>query len=120
MASRQSIVDYILDQIAKAGTVYSRKMFGEYALYCDTKVVALVCDDQLFVKPTSAGKVFIGNVVEASPYSGAKPYFLISGEHWDDSQWLEMLIKISADALPLPKKKKPVESRSNKTGKLKK
>jgi len=25
-------------------------MFGEYALYCGDKVVALVCDDQLFVK----------------------------------------------------------------------
>jgi TfoX/Sxy family transcriptional regulator of competence genes len=113
MASHQSTVDYIVEQIAKSGAVYTRKMFGEYALYCDTKVVALVCDDQLFVKPTSAGKVFIGNVVEAAPYAGAKPYFLISGEYWDDSQWLAKLIKISADELPFPKQKKPAERKSN-------
>ena len=111
MASRQSTVDYILEQIAQAGSVSFRKMFGEYAIYCDTKVVALVCDDQLFVKPTAAGKAFIGKVVEATPYSGAKPYFLISGEAWDNRQWLAQLIKISAEELPLPKKKIPRESR---------
>lgn len=115
MASRQSTVDYILEQIVNAGNVSSRKMFGEYALYCDTKVVALVCDDQLFVKPTTAGKAFIGTVVEAAPYSGSKPYFLISGEEWDDSQWLAQLIRISAEALPLPKQKKTAESRRKKT-----
>jgi TfoX/Sxy family transcriptional regulator of competence genes len=114
MASHQSTVDYILEQIAKAGVVYARKMFGEYALYCDTKVVALVCDDQLFVKPTHAGRAFIGAVVEAPPYSGAKPHFLISGEKWDDRQWLADLIRISAGELPLPKQKKSTKDGSKK------
>jgi len=99
MASSPSTVDYILEQIAQAGSVYARKMFGEYAVYCDTKVVALVCDDQLFIKPTAAAKAFLGQVVEGSPYSGAKPYFLIPGEKWDDRQWLTQLIKISAEEL---------------------
>ena len=40
-------------------------MFGEYAIYCDGKVTALVCDNQLFVKPMEAGRSFIGEVVEA-------------------------------------------------------
>ena len=114
MASHQSTVDYILEQIAKAGIVYARKMFGEYALYCDIKVVALVCDNQLFVKPTHAGKAFIGAVVEAPPYSGAKPYFLISGDKWDDRQWLAELIRISAEELPLPKQKKSTANRCKK------
>jgi TfoX/Sxy family transcriptional regulator of competence genes len=56
MASKQGTVDFILEQIAAAGTVSAKKMFGEYALYCDGKMVALVCDDQLFVKITEAGK----------------------------------------------------------------
>jgi hypothetical protein len=29
---------------------------GEYAIYCNGKVVALVCDNQLFVKPTEAAQ----------------------------------------------------------------
>lgn len=107
MSSTQNTVDFIVEQINPAGIVSSRKMFGEYAIYCDGKVVALVCDDQLFVKPTTAGKNFIQKLEEAPPYPGSKDYFLISGELWDDADWLCQLIHITAAALPLPKPKKP-------------
>jgi TfoX/Sxy family transcriptional regulator of competence genes len=107
MASKQSTIDFILEQIANAGAVSAKKMFGEYGVYCDEKIVALVCDDQLFVKPTSAGKAFVGEFEEGSPYPGAKPYLLISGDKWEESEWLTHLIKISAAELPLPKKKAP-------------
>jgi TfoX/Sxy family transcriptional regulator of competence genes len=106
MATKKTTIEYIIEQISEAGVVSSRKMFGEYAIYCDGKVVALVCDDQLFVKPTKVGKDFIGNVSEAPPYPGAKPYYLISGEQWDDADWLAELIRQSATELPLPKPKK--------------
>lgn len=106
MASNKNTVDYILEQIAQAGMVTAKKMFGEYAIYCDGKVVALVCDDQLFLKPTLAGKHFLCEFVERCPYPGAKPYLLISGEQWDDAEWLTTLIKITAKELPLPQKKK--------------
>jgi hypothetical protein len=68
MASRQSTVDFIIDQILEAGDVSARKMFGEYGLYCGGKMVALVCDDQLFVKPTVGGRSLLKTVTEASPY----------------------------------------------------
>jgi len=106
MATTKNTIEYLLEQIADAGVVSARKMFGEYAVYCDGKVVALVCDDNLYVKPTTAGKKFIGNVSQASPYPGAKPYYLISGEQWEDAEWLSDLISISAAELPLPKAKK--------------
>ena len=105
MASKQSTVDYILEQIAESGQVSAKKMFGEYTVYCDGKIVALICDDQLFVKPTTAGRAYIGNCSEACPYPGAKPCLLISGEMWDDYEWLTTLVKISAEELPLPRKK---------------
>ena len=105
MASNQKTADYILEQIQSAGAVSAKKMFGEYTIYCDEKVVALVADDQLFVKPTSAGKEFLGTVDEKPPYTGAKPCYLISGERWDDHVWLTKLIKVTAKELPLPKKK---------------
>lgn len=104
MKTRQSTVDFILEQIDEAGSVSAKKMFGGYCVYCDGKVVALVCDDELFVKITAAGKEFIGECPEKSPYPGAKPYFYISGEHWDDGEWLSQLIKISVEQLPAPKK----------------
>lgn len=104
MASKQSTVDFILDQAKEAGIIFSKKMFGEYGIYCDNKIVALVCDDMLFVKPTQAGRQFIQDPIEGYPYPGAKAYFLISADHWEDSEWLATLFRVSARELPLPKK----------------
>lgn len=105
MASDQDFVDFIVDQLENAGEVTSRKMFGEYAIYCDGKVTALVCDNQLFVKPTEAGRSFIGNVVEAPPYPGAKNSFLIEGG-FEDRDWISELVRLTAEELPVPKPKK--------------
>lgn len=106
MATSPKTIDFLLEQMAEAGKMTSRKMFGEYALYCDTKVVAFVCDDELFIKPTEAAREFIGEVIEKPAYPGSKMYFWISGEQWDDSEWLSDLIRASAASLPLPKPKK--------------
>jgi TfoX/Sxy family transcriptional regulator of competence genes len=53
MATKQSTIDYLLDQLGSLPKVRARKMFGEYALYCNEKVVALICDDELYVKITA-------------------------------------------------------------------
>lgn len=105
MASQQSTVDFILDQASEAGVVMAKKMFGEYGFYCNGKMVALICNDELFVKITTAGKEFVGKCPEKSPYKGAKPCFFISGEKWDDTEWLSQLLRITAAQLPMPKKK---------------
>ena len=107
MASQQKTIDYLMEQSAEAGSMTAKKMFGEYALYCDTKVVAFVCDDQLFIKPTEAGRDYLGEVTEAEAYPGSKMYFLIDGDRWDDADWLAGLVRTTAAALPLPKPKKP-------------
>jgi DNA transformation protein and related proteins len=108
MSTKQSTVDYILEQINQAGVVRAKKMFGEYCIYCDDKVVALVCDDELFVKVTKAGREFLGECELKPAYPGAKPSFHISGDRWDDAEWMTQLINISLPELPKPKpKKKP-------------
>ena len=105
MASDRSFVEFVVEQIEDAGYISYRYMFGEYALYCDSKVVALICDNKLFVKPTVGGAEFIGDVVEAPPYEGAKPSFLIE-DKLDDREWLTNLIRITVKELPVPKQKR--------------
>lgn len=106
MATKQSTIDYIMDQISNLGAVRYRKMFGEYALYYNEKVFALICDDQFYLKPTQAGKAFIDIVEEAPPYPGAKLYYRIDPDLWEDREWLQELIITTSDELPLPKLKK--------------
>jgi TfoX/Sxy family transcriptional regulator of competence genes len=79
MASKQSVVDYLLEQMADAGPMTARKMFGEYGVYCGPKVIALVCDDELFIKPTGPGRALLGEVDERPAYPGGKPWFWIAG-----------------------------------------
>ena len=80
-------------------------MFGEYALYSGNKIFALICDNKLFIKPTIAGRNYIQNVVEAPPYTGAKPSFLIE-DKIEDHEWLCTLVKLTVSELPEPKPKK--------------
>ena len=107
MATDQDFVDFVLDQLRDVRSVSARKMFGEYALYCEGKVVALLCDNDVFVKKTREGELFIGheNIVEAPAYSGAKPSFLIT-DRVEDQDWFSELIRITMEALPEPKPKK--------------
>ena len=107
MATDAEFVDFLVDQMAGAGEISSRKMFGEYALYCDGKVVALVCDNQLFVKPTPGGRALIGEPTEAPAYPGARNSFLIE-DAFEDREWIETLVRITARELPeaKPKRKK--------------
>ncbi len=73
MASRQSTVDCILMQMAGAGVVRSRRMFGESAICCDEKLIALVCDNRLFVKPTCGGRRHAVTATDLPPYAGVNP-----------------------------------------------
>lgn len=105
MASDQHFVDFIIDQVNSSGRVTYKKMFGEYGLYFDIKLFALVCDNKLFIKPTDGGKAFIGNIVEVPPYPGAKLSFLIE-DKLEDADWLKELIQVTVEELPEPKPKK--------------
>jgi len=120
MATDKSFADFVVEQLADAGVITCRKMFGEYGVYCDGKIVALLCDNRLFIKPTEAGRAHIGEVVLAPPYPGGKDYFLIE-EQLEDGEWLSQLVRVSAAELPLPKPKKKAGEKKmpGKTGRKK-
>ncbi|MCP9916295.1 hypothetical protein [Cyanobium sp. ATX 6F1] len=70
----------------------------------DPVVVALVCDNDLFVKPTAAGREILGAPAEHPPYPGAKPYFRVRDEIEDPAR-LRQLLVATARELPFPKPK---------------
>lgn len=102
MANDPDFIQYVCDQIDDACDVSYRHMFGGTTLYSKGKVVALICDNQLFVKPTEAGRGYIGAVTEAPAYQGSRNFFLI-GDEIDDAEWLTELISLTEQELPQPK-----------------
>ena len=107
MASDTKTIEYLLDQLRSGGAdVAAKKMFGEYGLYLEGKMVALVCDDQLFMKPVPGTTAMLAGAEMATPYPGAKPHPTVDGDRWEDADWLADLFRITASELPAPKPKK--------------
>jgi len=113
MATDLNFVEFVVEQIDDSCDISYRAMFGEYCLYSKGKVVGLLCDNRLLIKPTEAGRAFIGDVVEAPPYPGAKPAFLIEGKI-EDREWLTELVTVTEKELPPPKPKKKRKKKATK------
>jgi TfoX/Sxy family transcriptional regulator of competence genes len=105
MGTRADTIAHLLDALAPL-PLSARKMFGEYALYLDGKVVALVCDDQLFLKPTPGAQVALPDSPTAPPYPGAKLHLLVT-DALDDPGPVIAALKAVATETPAPKPKKP-------------
>jgi TfoX/Sxy family transcriptional regulator of competence genes len=104
MATRAQTIDDLCDALSDLHGLTTRKMFGEYALYLGAKVVALVCGDLLYVKPTAGALALVPNPTMAPPYPGAKPHICLEGALDDPDLVMDALRAVAAD-LPEPKPK---------------
>jgi TfoX/Sxy family transcriptional regulator of competence genes len=105
MATDKSFVDFVCEQLREAPEITTRKMFGEYALYSRGKVIALICDNQLFFKKTVSGEALLPRIIEGVPFPGAKSFFLVD-DVLDDTDLLIRLVEATFKELPMPKVKK--------------
>ncbi len=105
MASNPDFVSYISSQCSGAGKISSRKMFGDWSIYCDGKLFGLVCDDTFYVKPTEAGREVLRTETLLSPYDGAKECFVVT--EVDDKDYLTELVRATCKELSAPRKKAP-------------
>jgi TfoX/Sxy family transcriptional regulator of competence genes len=109
MATDATYAQYIKDQLNGLGRIEVNKMFGEYGVYLEGKIVALLCDNVFYLKRTSEVLPHLSEVLEAPAYPGAKPTFVI--EQVDDRDYLQHVVAITYQALPEPK---PKESKKKK------
>jgi TfoX/Sxy family transcriptional regulator of competence genes len=104
MATSKNTITFLTDQLSGLKGISTKRMFGEYCLYYKTVPIAFICSDQLFLKPTISNKKMLIKELTGFPYPGAKPYFLIPADHWEDAEWLKEIIVKTAMELPLLKK----------------
>jgi TfoX/Sxy family transcriptional regulator of competence genes len=116
MASDLKTVAFIADQSGLGARLTNKRMFGEYALYLNGKVVAFVCDNKLFLKPTDAGRALLGSPVEAPAYPGSKDYFLLE-EELEDPTLLRRALEVTESVLPAAKSKSPASKSKSTTSK---
>ena len=98
MASDAGFVQFVVEQIDLGSELTCKRLFGEWGLWLHGKIVALVCDDQLLLKPTDAGRALLGGDPPAvPPYPGATPWLLV--EDLDDGEMLQNLLRLTYDAM---------------------
>ena len=101
MACNADFVQYVIDQCSGAGEIIVKKMMGDYCIYCKGILFGLICDDNLYIKVTEAGRCVVKDEVLRPPYPGAKGHFYI--EDVDDRDYLTLLIKTTLPHLPVRK-----------------
>ena len=114
MACNVDFVQYIVDQCSGAGDIAVKKMMGDYCIYCDGSIFGVICDNNLYIKETDAGRALLKEVVLRPPYEGAKAYFYI--DDVDDRDYLTDLVKVTCQALSQSPSKR--NSRIRKTKQL--
>ena len=101
MASSPEFVQYVCDQIAGAGAIRYRKMFGEYLVYVDEKPAVLVIGNTAYVKCLAAlegTRLDIGH-----PFPDGPDYYVLDP---DDRETCRELAARVAAVTPLPKKRR--------------
>ncbi|HEX2616968.1 MAG TPA: TfoX/Sxy family protein [Flavobacteriales bacterium] len=112
MATRKGTIDFVLQRLGLPDRFSVRAMFGEYAVYADGKVVAFVCDDQLFVKILPSSVALEKHCEKAEPFPGAKLYYLVTEDQLSSLRTLPDLLIAMAATLPAPKKRRAKGARS--------
>ena len=85
MASSKEYLAFILGQLSELEDVTYRAMMGEFILYYRGKIVGVIYDDRLLVKPVRAAIRYMPTAPYESPYEGAKEMLLV--EEVDDKQF---------------------------------
>ena len=113
MATDASFIEFVCDQAQLGSALSVKKMFGEYGIYLDGRMVALACDNSLFLKPNDAARALLKREPDAAPYPNAKPHFRID-DLLDDPPLLRRLLWETAAQMPVPKPK-PAKNAAKKT-----
>lgn len=106
MSTSKDAIIFILQKLRNTSRFTTRAMFGEYVLYADGKVVALVCNDLLYVKICSASSFLEDKCEKDSPYPGAKAHYVVDEEHIENLTELPEILTAIAKSLPAKKNKK--------------
>ena len=106
MPTSPSFINYIHKSLGGDPRARTRAMFGEYALYYDDRVVALICDEQVYLKMTPRTNTLLGQDHEVGPpYPGARPHHILSERTIQDRSLFPRLLQACAQDVPAKKKK---------------
>lgn len=118
-------LQYVLEQLARAGRLKSRRMFGGAGLYCDEVFFAVIDDDTLYFKVGDAtrSEYETRGMQPFRPYRD-KPevsmsYYTVPADILDDAEelvaWARRAVAVAANSpRPAPRKSAAKTARKSK------
>lgn len=82
MTDKNFLTD-LISKIAELGDVTVRPMMGEYLLYLNSRYIAVICDNTLFVKSNECNADLVSDLSQKPPYDGAKPCYVVPCDNID-------------------------------------
>lgn len=85
MATTVDYIEFVMDSLRSISGMDFRykKMFGEYCVYANDKLVLMVCDNTVYVKMLPCLKDIMAGAPTKSPYEGAKSHYILDIEDYD-------------------------------------
>lgn len=102
MATTESYIKFVCEQIEGVGVIRYKKMFGEYMVYVNDKPVLLVCDNTVYVKKLPEIEELMSDAECGVPYDSAKEHYILDIE---DRELTAKAVEILERITPVPKKK---------------
>jgi len=102
MTTSIDFIEYVCEQIASAGSIRYKKMFGEYLVYVNERPALLVCDNTVFIKDMPCLRKVLLGAERGFPYNGAKEHYILDIDDREKAKTAAVLI---AHNTPLHKKK---------------
>ncbi len=103
MATAESFINYVCEQLNGIGNIQYKKMFGEYMVYVNDKPIIIVCDNTAFIKKLDCIKEMMKNADVGFPYKGAKEHYVLD---IDNANFSKMVVTKIEKITPIPKKKR--------------
>lgn len=102
MATSESYIEFVCEQISGVENVRYKKMFGEYMVFVNEKPIILVCDNTVYVKKIDELQDILQGAKVAVPYKGAKERYVLDIE---DTELANEVILMLEKVTPMPKPK---------------
>ena len=110
MATSKDYIAYIEEKLSHIPAIRTRAMFGEYALYCNNYVVALICDETFFLKITPNTTQILtkekAELEQGPAYPGSKNHYIITERMLEEEALMKSLLQACAEDVAKTKKPK--------------
>ena len=105
MATTKDFHDYVLECLQQANDITTKRMMGEYCVYCRGKLIGDICDNTLLFKITPTSEKLLDSADKAYPYEGSKTLMLVV-EDFENTELMTAVTEALYSELPEKKGKR--------------